>query len=627
MATLQELERALIRADAAGDMEAARQLAAAVRAARADSANQIPGAQVPGTIAQSEAPGFLDQVIGAGESALTLATGATGGTIGTIAGAVRGLGESIVYGQYGTQQGAQTVQRNAQAGGQALTYAPRTEAGRAQVGAIGSALEIVPPVVPVVGPIGAMGQSARAAAPMVTQAVKTATTPIVQAANRAAAPVRQVLQRAPAEAQRAGGSIGAQAVAMGDLRQAQANELPIPIPLTKGQRERTFEQQRFEREIAKDPDAGAPIRERMAKQQQLMAQNLDAFVDATGAEATTLREVGIRVNDALRSQVAQAKAKERTLYKAAEKAGEMEAPVSTAPLVQFLKDNESFNTPELSGSSLGLIERELIRLGGATKGPDGLVPSQMTLAQTELVRRQLNKAINANVTNQTNMAAGVQAKQIIDSMTDGVGGDLYKRARAARSQRAKDFENVALVSNLLGTKRGSTDRAIALEDVVRKAIIEPSTSLDQVKHLGGVLLKKTPEGRKAWAELQGATIGYIRDEAYRGVTTDQAGNRVIQPARLNTVINNLDKTGKLDYVLGKKGAEQIRTINDVAQTAFTAPPGAVNTSNTASVLLGAIDMMASAGVGVPLPALSAMRYGMKYRKEKQIEKKVTEALR
>jgi hypothetical protein len=225
------------------------------------------------------------------------------------------------------------------------------------------------------------------------------------------------------------------------------------------------------------------------------------------------------------------------------------------------------------------------------------------------------------------MMTGVKAKEVIDAMTDGAGGDLYKRARAARMQRAKDFENVALVSNLLGTKRGSSDRAIALEDVVRKAIIEPSTSLDQVKHLGGVLLKKTPQGQQAWKELQGATLQYIRDEAYRGVTRDAAGNQVISPANLNRVISNLDKTGKLDYLYGKKGAEQLRTLNEVAQDVFTAPPGSVNTSNTASALMMALDTLGTfTTTGLPVPALKVISEARKAMKSREIRKKVDEAL-
>lgn len=624
MATLQQLEQALIRADAAGDMDAARQLAAAIRAARADSANQIPGSQVPGTTGQEDEPGLMDKVVGAGETALAMGTGAVGGVVGLAAGAIRGAGEMIVNDQYGTREGAETLQRNAMGAAQALTYAPRTKTGQQYTQAVGKAVgEVLPPVLPMMAAPGMVTQGIKSAAPVAAVAARRAAAPVVSAAQKVG---QQVQQAMPQRSIMGPGSISAAQVAEGTLRQAKADELPVPLKLTQGQKTRDYAQQQFERETAKDVDLGAPIRERMQQQQQKMQQNLDAFIDMTGAESADLRSVGIKVNDALRMQVAAAKSKERVLYKAAEKAGEMEAPVSTAPLIQFLKENDSFNAPELSGATLGLIERELVRLGGAKRGPEGLVPGQLALKDMELVRRGVNAAIKAKQDNNTNMMTGVKAKEVIDAMTDGVGGELYKKARAARAQRAQDFENVALVSNLLGTKRGSSDRAIALEDVVRKSIIEPATSLDQTRHLGG-LLKKSGQGQQAWKELQGATLAYIRDEAYKGVTRDAAGNQVISPANLNRVITNLDKSGKLDYLYGKKGAEQLRTLNEVAQDVFTAPPGAVNTSNTASALMMSLDTLGTfATTGLPVPALKVLTEARKAMKSRAIRKKVDEAL-
>jgi hypothetical protein len=574
---------------------------------------------------QPPEPGFMDKVVGAGETALTMATGATGGMLGMVGGAARGVGEMIVHGQYGTREGGDTLERNAAMGARALTYAPRTQAGQQMTQAVGNAVSnVVPPVLPMIGQAGAITQGLKASAPIAAVAARRAAAPIVSVAQNVSQRAKSVMPSSgPGPA-----SIGAAQVETGLLRQTKANELPIPIKQTLGQRTRNYAQQQFERETAKDVDVGAPIRERMQQQQAQMRQNLDAFVESTGAESTDLRGAGIKVNDALRSMVAQAKAKERVLYKAAEKSGEMEAPVSTAPLIKFLKENDSFNAPELSGATLGVLERELVRLGGASRVDGQLVPGQIKLKDMELVRRGVNAAIKSKQDNNTNMMTGVKAKEVIDSLTDGVGGDLYKRARTARMQRAKDFENVTLVSNLLGTKRGSTDRAIALEDVVRKAIIEPSTSLDQVKHLGGVLLKKTPQGQQAWKELQGATLQYIRDEAYKGVTRDAAGNQVISPANLNRAITNLDKTGKLDYLYGKKGAEQLRTLNEVAQDVFTAPPGAVNSSNTASALMMSLDTLATFGTtGLPVPALKVLTEARKAMKNREVRIKVNEALK
>lgn len=630
MATLAQLEQALIRADAAGDMDAARKLAAAIKEARQDPVNQIPDMVVPGTQAAPADPSLVQKGLGLLETGATLATGATTGTLGAIGGTIKGVGQSIVDGTIGTQQGVRTAQKSAQEGAAALTYAPRTQSGQGMVQATGKFLsEVVPPVIPQVAAPGALTESIRMAAPIAQATVRSAAAPVVSALRRANDVVDDGLNNIATQVKSTGpgkSSISAAQVEVGKLRQAKADELPVPIKQTLGQRTRDYAQQQFERETAKNAELGAPLRERFQEQQKQMQQNLDAFVDATGAEAVDLRDVGVKVNDTLRSMVASAKNKERALYKAAEKAGEMEVPVSTEPLIKFLKENDSFNAPELSGATLGLIERELVRLGGAKRGPDGLVPGELSLKNMELVRRGVNSAIKAKQDNNTNMMTGVQAKEVIDAMTDGVGGELYKRARLARFQRAKDFENVSLVSNLLGTKRGTTDRSIALENVVQQSIISQSVPFDQTRHLG-MLLKKTPQGQQAWRELQGATLRHIRDEAFKGVTTDAAGNRVISPASLNRAIVNLDKSGKLDYVFGKKGAEQLRTLNEVAQETFTAPPGSVNSSNTSSALLNAIDTMTTfTATGIPVPAMTTIKAIRDKMKNSAIQQRVTESL-
>jgi hypothetical protein len=75
-------------------------------------------------------PGIGQQLIGAGETALTLGTAATGGTLGTLAGTLQGLSQQILSGQFGTPEAMRAVEQAAAKGAQALTYQPRTQAGQ-----------------------------------------------------------------------------------------------------------------------------------------------------------------------------------------------------------------------------------------------------------------------------------------------------------------------------------------------------------------------------------------------------------------------------------------------------------------------------------------------------------------
>jgi hypothetical protein len=623
MATLQQLEAALKNADAAGDMDAARKLAVVVANARKDKANQIPDVQVPETIIQAPEPTLGEQAIGAGETALALGTGATGGMVGMIGDTLKGLAEQILAGKFGTPEAADLVEQSAAKGAQALTYAPRTPAGQAMTAATGETLAQAVPAMPLTAEMGAIAAGARAATPAVVAGAERAAAPIQAAAAKVADTIKQAIpgaeQPRPTPGTMASG--GAAAVDIGTLRQAKADELPVPIKLTEGQKTRAFEQQRFERETAKLPETGEPLRERFAQQNRQLQQNLDAFIDQTGAAAPDLRSVGLSVDKALRERAALDKIKIRTLYKDAEKAGELEQPVQLSSVVQHLVESG----PEAEVANvLKAIRAKALQLGVATEDAGGaLVPQPVTLKTAELFRRSINNATNAEPTNIRQ--AGIM-KQLVDADTEGLGGNLYKQARRARTEYAKNYENVSLVKQLLGLKRGTDDRAIALEDVLRRSVIDPSTSLDTVKQVRRLLQTGGENGMQAWKELQGGTLRHIKDEALRSVAPDQMGNRVMSPAQLDRVIVQLDKSGKLDYIFGKKGAEQLRTINDVAKDVLTAPPGAVNTSNTATVLAGLMDVAISGTSGVPAPIMTSFRVITNSIKDAKLKSKVRKAL-
>lgn len=620
MATLQQLETALVNADKAGDQDAARQLAAVIRRARQDVANQIPDSDVQETIQRPEETTLGQDIAGAGEAALALGTGATGGSIGMIGGTLKGLAEQLLSGQFGTRQAADAVEQAATEGAQALTFAPRTQAGQEQAQAVAEGLAPLAAIAPMTAELGAIAQGARAAAPVARAAASEVAAPI----QRGAQQITQAIRPASADIQSGAAgarSGGAAAVEAGTLRQAKAEELPVPIKLTEGQKSRDFGQQRFERETAKDPEMGEPIRERFAEQNMKLQQNLDAFFDATGAEAGDLRGSGIVVDKALRSRLARDKAKMRSEYKEAAKAGEMEAKVTLDDLIKHIDESK----PEAEVANvLKAARAKAIQLGVAKEGESGeLIATPVSLKNGELFRRSIGAATNREP---TNIRQATIMKQLYDEGTAGAGGEAYRRARATRSRIAKDYESVGLVKSLIGQKRGSSDRKIALEDVVRRAVIEPSTSLDDVRQVRRLLQTEGPSGQQAWKELQGATLNYIKEEALKNVARDQQGNAIISPAQLDRAIQKLDKNGKLDFVFGKKGAEMLRTVNDVAKDVLVAPPGAVNTSNTASVLAGLLDVAISGTSGVPAPVMTTLRLATKSIKDAKTRARVRKAL-
>lgn len=612
---------------------------------------QIPVEPGANTKTTPEVPTTLaEKAIGTGEAALTTLTGATGGTVGMIAGTLKGLAEQILSGNFGTPEAAKLVEQSAMSGAQALTYEPRTPSGQAQAQAVGEVMQNVIPVAPVlpglmpaagarnVAPARVVGRaSAESAgravagergAAAVSGGLDASARTLQVAADSARGVIERLRPKEQPQPAARFGSVGSAAAEVAGQRAATAEALPVPIRLTKGQATRDFEALRFEGETAKNPALGAPLRENSARQNAALAQNIESMIESTGAKATSAIETGRAVDTALVTSAARAKAQYRAKYKAAEKAGQMEDPVNTQPLIDFLTENASANAPELAGGTLGIAQRELIRLGGARMVDGRLVAGELPLKQVELVRRQVGNAMDAAPANATNMRMGVMLREVIDQQTEGLGGDLYKGARSARRRYGQLFEDNAIVSNLLRTRKGTADRNVALEDVFKKTILngdrESIGKLRRTLQVAG-----GEEGKQAWKELQGATAKHLLDEATSGSATDSASNPIFSAAKFNNAVRALDTDGRLDFVLSKKGAQTIRDLNEISKVVMTTPPGAVNTSNTASVLLWAA--LAETGAngaltGLPIPVLTGLRVLTQQVKDRRIRQRVSEAL-
>lgn len=590
---------------------------------------QIPG-QAPGVVAPAATapiehvgPTSLgDKILGAGEAALAMGTGMVGGPLGHAGGFLGGLAGAIMSGKLGTPEGEKLGEQAVNEGGQSLTYQPRTPSGREQAAAAGGLMQQLVPVMPLTAEMGALGA---AAAPARAAAMDTARAGTQAAREAIPAAVKAVRERIPGAAPSTPtpgtlGSVGAAGVDMATQRRAQAADLPVPLDLTKGQAERSFEQQRFEQEAAKNPSVGAPLRERYADQNQQILKNFDAWVDQTGAQAADLRATGVAVDSALVAKAARDKAEIRSAYKSAEKAGELAEPVSTHGVVQLL--NESAPA-EAVAPVLKAAKAEIVRLGGASMDESGaLVPRDMTLGNVELLRRFTNRVAGADP---TNIKYAVDLKRAIDASTEGAGGNLYQQARALRSRYASQYENHAVIDKLLNAKRGTSDRAVALEDVWHHSIMKGG--LDDVRTVRRVLQTGGEQGKQAWRELQGQTVGWLKSEATKGVGTDIRGNPIVSAAKLNSAIRRLDQDGKLQFIFGRKGAGQLRDINDLAKVVYTSPPGAVNTSNTAGVILGALtEAGVGSFVGLPVPVLSGLNLLSRHMKDRRIQKRVQDAL-
>jgi hypothetical protein len=393
-----------------------------------------------------------------------------------------------------------------------------------------------------------------------------------------------------ASASRPGG--GAMSTSEETIRAQRAAELPVPIELARFQRTRNFTEQQRARELAKNNEVGGPIRDRMAQQQDELRQNFERFIEGTGSEVwNNPYEQGGVISDALSTLARRERTRTSALYKRAEKAGEMREPVSYQELSDFIAQ-QTPTTREKLAPVLKTVEEQIL-------ANDPNKTGMMALNQMEDIRKLINKVASPGTADAT---FGRDMRNIIDNATKDAGGDVYKQARASRTKYARDFEDIDLVEKVFANKPGSTDRFVALEKVTDK-ITGDGTPLDSVKHLLGLLDRAGPRGVRAKRELQGSVMEKIRDQAYRGITSDESGQAVIQPAALNKIITSLNKNGKLDLIFDKKTAELLNTINDVTKDIITSPPGSINASGTSSAMMNAIDTLGTfSTTGLPVPA-------------------------
>jgi hypothetical protein len=497
-------------------------------------------------------------------------------------------------------------------------YAPRSPVSQDVLQSVGEALTDakIPPFIPVLGTTArATQQAGRTTAPIVRGNLPSfdqATQTVKPAINRLASALRE--QDTPNLS-----GVGSAEVPNVQNRIALAQNLRVPVPLRKGQATRELGQQQFEAEMAKTypKDVGRPIIESSLNQNERILQNFDAYVDATGAQKAgefNLREVGKVVDSALVNEANRVKKKITDLYTVAREKGETQEPVSYAPLKTYIEQQ----TPTVRSKLAPILDAvdEQIKVNDPKK------TGAISINQIEDIFQFINKNYDP-----TDAVANIHVramKDAINTATEGKGGEYYQTARAMRAKYAREFENVGFVDKLLSKKAGTTDRAVALEDVFDHSILKGS--LDDVRSIGRTLKKAGPEGEQAWRELQGQTIEQMKAAVTKNIQRDEAGNPIVSPKQLDSFVKNLDADGKLDYIFGKKGAQEIRDLRDTAITVYS-PVAGINQSNTASALTQALDRIRGSALSkLPMGVGSLYEVGAEMATKKKLGKKVQEAV-
>jgi len=542
-------------------------------------APQQMASQIPSQVSTSQArpePTMQDRVMG---------------TIETPAIVVGGLGKMVAspvarfLGGYPLNETSAQRGLEAQKTAEAQFYQPRTETGPAIVNTMAKVLGSLPPT-----PLTSAGT-----------ALSTMTGPAVRQASSLVAPSTTAQKMAALlktpEPRMQG--MGAATVDEPLAREIRAKEQGIR--LTKGEKTQELGQLQFESDIAKEkPELAKALIQFKEGQKGDILRRFEQLSNETGAEfadPTAYRKVGSIVDKTIVKQFDDKKKLVDDAYQKAREAGETKQVVDTTKLDQWLETNagKSISVPEIKSIKADLDALKKIKDG------------QITIDDLEELYKSAGLLGEAGKPSGTFMK---QVKDVINDMTEGVGGDLYRAARTQRKQLGNDFENTYRVAKLLGTRGGYKDRAVALDDVFSHVVLDGS--LEEMRTVTSLLKKSGPQGQQAYAELQGQTIQHMKDLLTKG---DQLSFK-----NLNTLVTQLDSEDKLAYMFGKTGRNQIMDLRDAIKDVVVKEPGAVNYPNTAGAVLRGLEALQA----VRVPGAKSLAESARTR---EVTKKVESALK
>lgn len=501
---------------------------------------------------------------------------------------------------------------------QAMQYQPTSPVSQEALGNVGKALTAakIPAFTPFIGKIPSAMQAASAVRPMIQEtvipagramagALRNEAQIIQKAVDPVASKVASALRREPTMA-----GVGAAEVPEARTRFERAQNLPVPITLSKGEATKDFGQQAFEIETAKNfPDtAGKALIEGKANRNDAILKNFDAFVDANNKEFFSLRKVGKVVDDVLTKSYDKDAGLVRKAYEKARAEGAMQDPIDYSLLTAHIEKQAPTVRAKLS-PILNVVDEEIAR---NDPNKTGVMP----INALEDIYKVINENYDFNAPKHF-----IEMKQIINKMTENKGGEAYTEAKKLRTKLANKYENSSYVDKLLNTKKGySKDRMVRLEDVFKHSILDGG--LDDVKAVGYVLKTSGPDGIKALNELKGQTIQYMKDEVTKSTKNDIKGNPIVSPARFKAIVKELDDDEKLDYLFGKQGAQKIRDLLDTTLDIHTNVDGSANYSNSSSAIIRGLDLLGK----FPIPKALGAKTVAEMAKSRELKKKVEESL-
>jgi hypothetical protein len=530
-------------------------------------ATAIPGAENVVTGVKPPEVSMRDRIMGVIETPLALGATLAGGAIAPIV----GIAGTLASGKYGTQEGI----RAGQEAMKAVQYQPRTQTAREALGAVGEFLQPVTSALPPT--LGSVGTTLNALAPATMMQAGAVARPI---ARQVTAPVQNALAKAMTrEQQPAMVGMGAASTAEDLQRQQRLEQFGIRAKL--GERTKNLQQQQFESEVERgvitgiSEEAKTKLQEQMklfeAGKQKDIIQNFERMTEEVGSTADRgeIRNTGRIIDKALNNEYTKKFDAYKEKYRLADESGETLEQVPYQSLLDYIGTKSATRRKTLDPILDDVAESLAMN--------DPQKTGTISIRNLEDIYQQVGTAKNS--------PSAKPLKDLITQIGDGAGGKMYQEARQARTQLAKEFEDVSRVDKLLGTKAGYADRRVALDDVYNHIVVDGS--LEEMKTVTELLKNAGPEGQKAYKELQGQTLQRMKDLLLKKGDEKDA----VRLDRFSNFVTELDREEKLAYMFGKTGRDEILDLRQAIKDVMVKEPGAVNYSNTSGAVLRGLEAL------------------------------------
>lgn len=517
---------------------------------------------------------IADNLIGAGETALTAATGATGGAVGMIGGTVEGIVDSIREGKFGTQEGAKQAQETAMKRAGQLTYEPRTQAGKEQTQMLGELAELIP-LAPLIGSEAQVIRAATQPAKIAARAAAGSASKKIQNLINSRRPEVQVFttsgQLTP-EAMQVIQQNDLDRMVRGLLSPEQAENYNLfvsrGVQPTRADVTRSVSDQRELREALKEE---GPVVDVVSGQERrirsLIEGEADRLDQTTGGGVSTRSTAGTQIFEAMDDFATRSDRLINAAYKEAKIQGRADGRVvNPGNLATTVLSNRKAD--RATGGKISELEGVLEQHGILSTNANGklvLTNKRITVEEAESLRQDMNRMHSS--TKQGPEGAGARSyirkfKEALDGDVErAVGADIFAEARKAK----RDYENV--IGRGKRNKRDLAKREL-LKDIIENKIPEEkiverllSAPKAELKRIKQFLLSEHAgdKGSQAFDSFKSVVIRDLLDRSINKGTT-VGGEPEFNPAKLGTAVSKFKQRGIYDELFNP---EEQKLISDV----------------------------------------------------------------